>query len=986
MRSACWVLGALFFGLGLAQAQPLPDREALAKTPLDAAMILDPTGPWQCRHLIGVPGFTLVTGLDQEGGFPRFTVAEAGKFPEWCRDLAVPVDALRYPVVVATYRASGIQPDDRSVLYLGRTKRAPLAILGNRELVGDGQIHEVVVDLRDEVQDTDAEFTSLLVSPRCQGPEPAVFELLGLCFESDQQLPPLEKTEEAELSVQALDANGQPIAGATVTADPDWLNLARTTTTDAEGKATLAVADTCRAAHSLRLTKPGMAIAEIVTDEEGHLSPTVVMYPGARYGGVVRNEAGEPIPNVAVSVYVHLPGRGSRGEWWSSAVLTDADGRWATPVLPATRRPSIHLEHPDYAAQDAKDLPPNELREQRSEVVLGRGGRLTVRVVGPDGSPVPEAQLRLSRNWNRVGEPMKTGPEGTAAFPDRLLGPHDLLVQAQGFALQQTSVDVKPDLPPVEIRLEPGGVIRGRIVDTAGNPVPEVRLIIEHWRNYYSGILWESATDAEGRFAWREAPSGVIHFHLGKPGYMTLMSYPLYAHEEEQTIVLPAPLVVRGRITDAETGQPIATATVVPGLVTDGNPLAERPPNWMDEKRGKAEDGNYQVSLTYCSGLDSAVLKAEADGYSSMTSRTIRFDEEGVVCDFPLRKGKEFAGTVRLPSGQPAAGARVFLLHPGQRIMIANALEVDPGTVPSATTGPDGRYRLSELERGGIIVALHPEGYLEISATSWEDAPSLPLQAWGRVEGQFRLGPDPVANATVRYEPNDASWPPDFSPVRHSLQATTNEQGQFVLPRVPPGQGRITGTRRPPDPGGTAATHSEPFELPPGSTLTVDLIGGGRPVVGRIVPPQRDGLPIAWKSGRCSLNTRAKLDIEEPAHPDFGKDLTSTEARKRIDKWGESTEGKAYVAAMMRYYKARAEALAAIPQNGFFLSLAADGAFRFDGVPAGDYDLRVFLYAEDSPGFSVSPVGQAQLTIAVPADHNEEPLDLDPIQVEAVKR
>lgn len=985
MRSVRWVLGLLLGCVCTAPAQPLLDREALAKIPLDEAMVLDPVGPWLCWDLLGVRDLTLVTGLDQEGGYPRFAVAEEGKSPIWHRELAVRVDALRYPVVVVAYRASGIQPDGKPVLSLERTTRAPLAILRNRELVADGEIHEAAVDLRDELQDAGTEFTSLLVSPRCQGPEPAVFELLGLRLESDQQLPPLEKAEEAQLTIQALDHSGQPVADATVTADPDWLNTARTATTDAEGKATLAVADTCHAAHSLRLTKPGMAITEIVTDAAGRLSPTAALYPGARYGGVIRNETGAPVPNVAVGVYVALLGCSSRNEWQTSSVLTGADGRWTSPVLPSGRQPSITLEHPEYPAQNAQGLRQDALREQRSEIVLHRGGRLVVRVVGPDGKPVPDAAVHLSREWTPVGEAVRTGPDGTGTFPGWWLGEYEFTVQAPSLALHQTSVEVKPDQAPVEIRLEPGGVIRGRIVDVAGKPVPGVRLVIEHWRNCW-GRLWDSTTDTEGRFVWREAPRDEVPVSIGKAGYLYLSRYPLYAGEAEQTIVLPPPLVVRGRITDAETGQPVAGATVVPGLVDVDSSLAKGPPNWRDDQRQKAEDGNYRVGIDSRAGLASLVLRAEADGYSVMTSRTIRFDEEGVVCDLQLRKETALVGTVQLPDGQPAANAKVFLVSPGRGIMVANGIEADPGEARMVTSAADGSYRLSRLPDNARIVALHPAGYREVPASGWKEAPDLALQAWGHIEGQVRLGADPVPNALVSYRPAVDSWPPGSELVIHNLRTTADAQGRFVLPRVPPGKGRIEGTHwSTPPPDGKAVARAEPFELPPGGTLTVDFVSSGRSVMGRIAPPQQDGHPIACGGSHGSLSITVQLDLAEPAPPDFGKDQTSPEARQRIEDWPRSADGKAYAAAATRYHKARSDALAAVPQSRFLFPLAADGTFRLDHVPVGDYELRVFLYPPGRSGLGVAPVGQARLAVAVPEGRSDEPVDLGSIQAEAMK-
>ena len=88
-------------------------------------------------------------------------------------------------------------------------------------------------------------------------------------------------------------------------------------------------------------------------------SVTVPMEPGTVWGGVVRNEKGEPIAGVKVNV-----------RYWESTsevnphlrvnidddiegVTTDKDGRWRMDILPASFTDDdwrIFLTHPDYVS------------------------------------------------------------------------------------------------------------------------------------------------------------------------------------------------------------------------------------------------------------------------------------------------------------------------------------------------------------------------------------------------------------------------------------------------------------------------------------------------------------------------------------------------------------------------------------------------------------------------------------------------------------
>jgi len=87
---------------GLAQAQPLVDRETLAKMPLGDAIVLDPVGPWQFSRYTRRRLYTNASGMDLESGHPRIVVAAANALATWQLWLAIPFDPQRYPVVILT--------------------------------------------------------------------------------------------------------------------------------------------------------------------------------------------------------------------------------------------------------------------------------------------------------------------------------------------------------------------------------------------------------------------------------------------------------------------------------------------------------------------------------------------------------------------------------------------------------------------------------------------------------------------------------------------------------------------------------------------------------------------------------------------------------------------------------------------------------------------------------------------------------------------
>ena len=101
-----------------------------------------------------------------------------------------------------------------------------------------------------------------------------------------------------------------------------------------------------------------------------------------------------------------------------------------------------------------------------------------------------------------------------------------------------------------------------------------------NWRGH-SSVDWQTRTDAEGRFAWRDAPSDVVSYNILKPGFMPVRRRWYKASDQQYRITLNRPLRIRGSVVDQKTGKPIDGFTVVPALIaiwdsTGGDPLFAR--------------------------------------------------------------------------------------------------------------------------------------------------------------------------------------------------------------------------------------------------------------------------------------------------------------------------------------------------------------------------------------------------------------------------
>jgi hypothetical protein len=164
---------------------------------------------------------------------------------------------------------------------------------------------------------------------------------------------------------------------------------------------------------------------------------------------------------------------------------------------------------------------------------------------------------------------------------------------------------------------------------------------------------------------------------------------------------------------------------------------------------------------------------------------------------------------------------------------------------------------------------------------------------------------------------------------------TTGNKGQFVFERVFPGTGRI-GRRIlfMVDSGTSEAISSSQVSasFAGGETTTIDLGGTGTAVVGKLVPAD-EGEKMTWNLAIIS----ARADLSPPPPPKPPKEVDGDE-KKRVawwEAWKVTGEGLAWTAS----YEVYQQLVASSPS--FSASVARDGSFRIDDMPAGSYVLNV---------------------------------------------
>ncbi len=675
-------------------------------------------------------------------------------------------------------------------------------------------------------------------------------------------------------------------------------------------------------------------------------SYTLVMAHSTSIGGIVRDEEGHPIEGVVVVPYETSPRDRAREsiDLNDVSVRTDREGRWHIDLIPEgydLGDLQWTFSHPDFVgSSDSSRFQPNatpkELRSQSGVTVLYRAVSVTGRVLNREGHPIAGASVRLGA---RFGDPtVKTGADGRFRFRNAPARERSLTVEAAGHAPETMSVRVHDGLPPIEFRLGPGRTIRGRVLDSQGRPLANAHVSASRWRGLQN-LDWRSRTDSDGRFTWDGAPSDRVVLAAFKEGFRTAeLSIEPSDKEAVLRLTPTSRLRIRGTVTDAVTGRPIESFTVVPNVEPGGILMLEE---------ARTHHGGRYVFSDAQNGQPYRV-RIEAKGYLPAVSPAFPHDAGEQVFNVRLGKGRWVEGVVRRHDGSPLSGTEVILVS-------GNGISIDGGRTyqrqhhPHLLTGPDGRFAFSPPGGDCRIIALHDRGYAEATAQQLDEVDAMTIEPWGRIEGSLRVGGRALAHETIVVNLEEERTDSLQMRIQNSSRVATDEQGRFVLDRLPPGEARAFwqperhGARRQPD------RYYRPafVNVRPGQTARLDLVeAGGPPLLGRIVVSDEKGQPLDPMNARAYLETRLP-DIPYPA------DLTDQERQEWLHGWRLTEAGKTYRHRRRGF--------------GHVLDLQPDGSFRVDEVQPGDYVLHVRVegFAELVHTFSIPEPAAGQAGRAV---------------------
>jgi RNA polymerase sigma factor (sigma-70 family) len=292
----------------------------------------------------------------------------------------------------------------------------------------------------------------------------------------------------------------------------------------------------------------------------------------------------KPVAGAQVGVVIAVKNAIRPLEWGDQLtvlgpVKTDGQGHFALPRHPFAWKHYARVQLIATAREHGlawKDLLP---AKKTSEILvhLPKEQIIRGRLVDLQGQPAAQVEVYFPTMANRKNGPALSGFWPTPALTDpqgrfvfRGIGLEDagtLQVFHERFARQRLGID-KVDLTREHTwTLAPARIIEGEVLagDT-GKPIAHARLSISASEKKYGSprSYVEGEADDQGRFHLNPYPGSFFSITVSPPDgepylvkYMDL-NWPKAAVKQELTIKVPPGVLIRGKVTDAATGQPIA--------------------------------------------------------------------------------------------------------------------------------------------------------------------------------------------------------------------------------------------------------------------------------------------------------------------------------------------------------------------------------------------------------------------------------------------
>ncbi len=496
----------------------------------------------------------------------------------------------------------------------------------------------------------------------------------------------------------------------------------------------------------------------------------------------------------------------------------------------------------------------------------------------PDGAPAAGARVTVFRSdswWKHSYAETVTDEEGryavegiaeggyivTAVSPRGMVSWHGYLYSLAFLRQRMAELNLQNMLPRnlggpdeglhktknLELEAFSATSTSGRVVDTERNPVAGALIVTPGRPGLMETLTLNVRTDGEGRFR--------LPYPMEKDRKYTLIAYAggyapssldgVEPWSSDNEIVLAPPSHIAGTARLADTGEPVAGATVVLRAVHEHDPRITLVTN---------EAGRFAFPCLVAKKYQLLISEPGA-GRASLEAPVLHLGETGSLDDLELlvSEGATIAGRAYVKeTGEPL---------PGLRVTIPNLRTSD--VFRKVETDADGRYRMSNLPAGKYAVQCSPAENVIRNFHYADQGPAGPYQQLELAAGEQRTDLDfvfeagatvsgrvtdtegnPVARARVSAKNNRRGGDghgPDSLPLITSV-VSTDAEGRYVLRGFSPSDSytyRMIVSAR-----GHGLLTSEPFKVTGDMTGKNFTLEAAAPVTGIVTNMAGTPLPL----------------------------------------------------------------------------------------------------------------------------------------------
>lgn len=397
--------------------------------------------------------------------------------------------------------------------------------------------------------------------------------------------------------------------------------------------------------------------------------------------------------------------------------------------------PPVRWQTQKAPAGASSAAPQPRLDTDVGDIALPEGTRLFGRVRDADGKGVPECVVTLADLFD--DQNTLRGPDsyvqcravsdksGIFELPCGLAVGGAVEFTAKGF--HRAKLPAVAAGAPLEVTLQPGGRIAGRVVDDKGGLVAGASVWAAYERR---GSSTPVRSNDDGTFElWIEQPGRFrVHARMPAPKDGKSSRTPLpTTHSTLQEGPVPNLELVLTRTATPEATAPTTTLTVqafakgskepVPGIraVAIWQEFALRNEAYLDYLadhylRSAVASDDHQAKVNGPNGGESqtGVVMVRAPGFAPTALRDVAWPEAEAIATtkpFVVELPREATVTGRVldeGTGEPIAGAKVF----AQRRQDPRQGRFGDETVPTTAveTGADGTFRLDQLGEGDFVL------------------------------------------------------------------------------------------------------------------------------------------------------------------------------------------------------------------------------------------------------------------------------------------